>query len=101
MTKVYWNKEPKSPFIAQEVPATILLSIRQSIILSRYSRTPGKNGSSWIFKFKRSLKCILLHNENKYGSIPIAHSNENERRIWHHSFGMVLEKIKYHEHQFE
>lgn len=28
----------------------------------------------FIDSSKRSLKCVLLHNDNKYGSVPIAHS---------------------------
>lgn len=30
----------------------------------------------YIDSFKRSLKCVLLHNGNRYGSILIAHSSK-------------------------
>ena len=42
---------------------------------------------------KRSLKCVLLHNGNQYGSIPIGHSvtlKENYENI-----KVVLERLKY------
>ena len=38
---------------------------------------PAYNPEDWrlfIDSSKRSLKCVLLHNGNKYGSIPIGHS---------------------------
>jgi len=40
--------------------------------------------SDWrlfIDSSKQSLKCVLLHNENKYGSITHCSLNQNERRV--------------------
>lgn len=57
--------------------------------------------SDWrlfIDSSKRSLKCVLLHNGNKHGAIPIAHSTSLKEEYGAISF--VLEKIKFHEHQW-
>ena len=52
----------------------------------------------FIDSSKRSLKCVLLHNGNCYGSIPIGHSvllSEN-----YESIKMVLNLIKYIDHKW-
>ena len=52
---------------------------------------------TFIDSSKRSLKCVLLHTRNKYGSIPIGHSvvlKENFSNI-----EVVLERLKYCDHQ--
>ncbi|KAI6651782.1 hypothetical protein LOD99_5029 [Oopsacas minuta] len=46
----------------------------------------------------RSLKCVLLHNGNKYASIPIGHSTSMKEV--YESIKLVLEKLKYHVHQW-
>ena len=46
----------------------------------------------------RSLKCVLLHNGNKYASIPIGHSTKMKEE--YDTIALVLKKIKYHEHQW-
>ena len=52
----------------------------------------------FIDSSKRSLKCVLLHNGNKLGSIPIAHSTKMKED--YNTISLVLEKIKYHEHHW-
>ena len=47
---------------------------------------------------KRSLKCVLLHNGNKYGSIPIAHSTTLKEEYT--NISKVMEKIKYQDHNW-
>ena len=50
----------------------------------------------FIDSLKRSLKCVLLHNGNLFGSIPIRHSvipKEGYTNI-----KTVFDKLKYHEH---
>ena len=49
----------------------------------------------FIDSSKPSLKSVLLHNENKLGSIPIAHSTKMKED--YNTISLVLEKIKYHE----
>ena len=61
----------------------------------------GYRSNDWrlfIDSSKRSLKCILLHNGNQYGSIPIGYSvtlKENYENI-----KVVLERLKYCVHQW-
>lgn len=52
----------------------------------------------FIDSSKRSLKCVLLHNGNKYGSIPIAHSTKMKEE--YENIAVVLDKIKYNDHQW-
>lgn len=47
---------------------------------------------------KQSLKCVLLHNGNKFGSIPIGHSTTMKEE--YANIALVLEKIEYHQHQW-
>lgn len=52
----------------------------------------------FIDSSKKSLKAVLLHNGNKFASIPIAHSVKMKEE--YASLGFLLEKIKYNEHQW-
>ena len=52
----------------------------------------------FIDSSKRSLKCVLLHNGNRYGSIPIGHSTIMKEE--YQTISLVLGKIKYQEHQW-
>ena len=59
------------------------------------------NPSDWrlfIDSSKRSLKGVLLHNENKYPSIPIAHSVHLKES--YDNMKLLLEAIKYSEYQW-
>ena len=49
----------------------------------------------FIDSFKRSLKGVLLHNTNKFASIPIAHSTVHKET--HQNLEFILKKIKYSE----
>ncbi|KAL4709243.1 hypothetical protein ACJJTC_010543 [Scirpophaga incertulas] len=62
---------------------------------------PKYSPNDWrlfIDSSKRSLKCVLLHNGNKYGSIPIDHSTQMKEE--YDTIALVLKKIKYYEHQW-
>ena len=50
----------------------------------------------FIDSSKRSLKCVLLHNENLFGSIPIGHSVIQKEEYT--NIEIVLDKLKYYEH---
>ena len=52
----------------------------------------------FIDSSKRSLKCVLLHNGNRYGSVPIGHSTSMKEE--YRTISLVLEKIKYQEQQW-
>ena len=47
---------------------------------------------------KRSLKCVLLHNGNLYGSVPLGHSTTLKEKYDEIKF--ILEKISYRQHQW-
>lgn len=53
----------------------------------------------FIDSSKRSLKAVLLHNGNRFASIPIAHSTKLKET--YENLEIVLEKIKYLEHQWK
>jgi hypothetical protein len=58
--------------------------------------------STWrlvIDSSKRSLKTVLLHNSNVLASIPHAHSTKLCES--YETLKLVLEKIKYHEHEWQ
>jgi hypothetical protein len=59
------------------------------------------NPSEWLHfieSSKRSLKCVLLNNGNKYGSVPIGHSTRMKEG--YKVISLVLEKTNYQEHQW-
>ena len=57
-----------------------------------------ENWRLFIDSSKQNFKCVLLHNGNKYGSIPVAHSVEAKKA--YESIKVVLELISYNEHQW-
>lgn len=64
---------------------------------------PDYQPADWrlfIDSSKRSLKCVLLHNEasNTYGAVPIGHSTKLKEEYG--SIKAVLKMIKYDEHQW-
>ncbi|KAL4705415.1 hypothetical protein ACJJTC_002438 [Scirpophaga incertulas] len=59
------------------------------------------NPNQWrlfIDSSKRSLKCVLLHNGNNLGSLPIAHSTKVKEE--YPTIALLLDKIKYKEHNW-
>jgi hypothetical protein len=52
----------------------------------------------FIDSSKKSLKAVLLHNGNKFASIPVANSIHLKETYEH--LQTVIEKIKYHEHEW-
>ena len=52
----------------------------------------------FIDSSERSLKCVLLHNENQCALVPIGHSTKLKEK--YNNIKRVLEKLKYHEHQW-
>ena len=60
---------------------------------------PAYDSRDWrlfIDSSKRSLKCVLLHNGNKYGSVPIGHSVNLKEE--YKNIKIVLERLQYHVH---
>ena len=52
----------------------------------------------FIDSSKRSLKCVLLHNGNKYASVPIGHSIHMKEK--YEEIKTVIKLIKYNEHNW-
>ena len=52
----------------------------------------------FIDSSKRSLKCVLLHNGNLYGSVPLGHSTTLKEK--YEKIKFALEKISYRQHQW-
>jgi hypothetical protein len=70
-------------------------NLLKKIVLSEY------NQSEWCLFIncsKRSLKCVLLKNGNRYSSTPVGHSTRMKEE--HKAISLVLEKINYQEHQW-
>ena len=63
--------------------------------VSKYSPSEWR---LFIDSSKRSLKCVLLNNGNRYKSIPIGYSVSMSED--HATIAVVLEKMSYHEHQW-
>ena len=47
---------------------------------------------------KRSLKCVLLHNGNVYGAVPVGHSTFLKEQ--HDDIKIVIDLLKYHDHKW-
>lgn len=63
---------------------------------------PEYNPEEWrlfIDGSKRSLKCVLLHNGNQFGSIPIGHSVTLKEK--YENIKLVLDKLKYEQHGWQ
>ena len=52
----------------------------------------------FVDSLKASLKCVLLHNSNRYASIPIGHFVHLKET--YENMNMLLMKIKYNEHKW-
>ena len=62
---------------------------------------PEYNPDEWrlfIDSSKRSLKCVLLHNDNMSDCVPIGHSVIVKERYL--NVKMVLQKLRYNEHNW-
>lgn len=100
-TTFYWyrNREKEfQPFFTKEDQLVYCVSITDVI---RQLGEEVYNPSDWrlfIDSSKRSLKSVLLHNGNKYASVPIAHSVYLKET--YENLRTVLEKINYNEHKW-
>ena len=52
----------------------------------------------FIDSSKRSLKCVLQHNDNRFASVPLAHSTTLKEK--YEAVKYVLEKIRYYQHEW-
>lgn len=87
------------PFFTQEDNLTFCLDVKG--LLEKMGLLSQYDASDWrlfIDSSKRSLKCVLLHNGNRFGAIPIAHSTKMKEE--YDTIALVLQKIKYQEHRW-
>ena len=64
-------------------------------------KIPNYRPEDWrlfIVSFKKSLKCVLLHNGNRFASKPIAHSTKLKEE--YDNIKTVLQRICFEEHQW-
>ncbi|KAJ8957397.1 hypothetical protein NQ318_004877 [Aromia moschata] len=86
------------PFFSQEDNLVFCHEIRGLMKEMGLSEYIPDDWRLFIDSSKRSLKCVLLHNGKKIGSIPLAHSTKLKEE--YNTIALVLQKIKYHEHQW-
>ena len=95
----YRNREEKLRKYFQSDGQLVYCTDVEGLLLAMgLSVCRSNNWRLFIDSSKRSLKCVLLHNGNQYGSIPIGHSvslKENYKNI-----KVVLERLKYCVHQW-
>ena len=86
------------PYFTQEndiVYCNDVAGLLQQFGVQRYD---PQNWRLFIDSSKRSLKCVLLHNGNLYGSVPLGHSKPLKEKYDEIKF--VLEKTSYKQHQY-
>lgn len=86
------------PFFSQENNLVFCQDVKGLLIKMDIHQYIPDDWRLFIDSSKRSLKCVLLHNGNKYGSIPIAHSTKMKEE--YDNIAFVLEKIKFEEHRW-
>ena len=85
-------------YFAQEkemVYCTDVPALLNEIGVAAYETTDWR---LFVDSIKRSLKCVLLHNNNVHPSIPLAHSTTLKEQ--YDAIKYVLLKIAYHDHQW-
>ena len=71
----YWKKEEKYlKFFTFEDGLVFCIDVHHLLLIVGLREYKPKEWRLFINSLKRSLKCVLLHNGNKFGSIPIRHS---------------------------
>jgi hypothetical protein len=100
-TKItFYRRREKNflPFFTKENNLVFCNDIRNLLKKTGLSECNPSEWRLFIDSSKRSLKCVLLNNSNKYGSIPIGHSTTMKEV--YKAFSLVLEKINYQKHQW-
>ena len=62
-------------------------------------RIPSYNPEEWrlfLKSSKRNLKCVLLHNGNRYGAVPVGHSTVLKEQ--QDGIRTIMDLLKYHKH---
>jgi hypothetical protein len=100
-TKITFYREREKDLLQFFTEETTLVFCNDVEGLLTKMGLPKYTPNEWrlfIDRSKRSLKCVLLHNGNKYGSIPIGHSTGLKEE--YNTISFVLDKINYLKHQW-
>jgi len=100
--KFSWYRNSEKEFqkcYAQEDQLVFCTDIRNLLHQLGEGEYDPSNWRLLIDSSKRSLKAILLHNSNVLASIRLAHSTKLSES--YETLKLVLEKIKYHEHEWQ
>ena len=96
----YRNREKEfRKYYAQEDQLVFCTDIRNLLHQFGEKEYGPSNWRIFIDSSKRSLKTVLLHNINVLASTPLAHSTKLSES--YETLKLVLEKIKYHEHEWQ
>jgi len=96
----YRNREKEfRKYFAQEDQLVFCTDIRNLLHQLEEGEYDPSNWRLFIDSSKRSLKAVLLHSSNVLASIPLAHSTKLSES--YETLKLVLEKIKYHEHEWQ
>lgn len=96
---VYRTREKSLlPFFSEEDDFVFCNNISGLMAAMGIQNYDSNDWRLFIDSSKRSLKCVLLHNGNKLGSLPIAHSTKVKEE--YPTISLVMEKIKYTEHNW-
>jgi hypothetical protein len=100
--KFSWYRSHEKEFrkyYAQEDQLVFCTDIRNLLHQLGEKECDPSNWCLFIDSSKRSIKAVLLHNSNVLASIPLAHSTKLSES--YETLKLVLEKIKYHEHEWQ
>lgn len=100
-TTFYWyrNREKEfSPNFTKEGPLVYCNNIQGLFKQLGLEVYDSNDWRLFIDSSKRSLKGVLLHNGNKFSSVPVAHSVHMKET--YENIDTLLKKVKYNEHQW-
>ena len=86
------------PYFTEEDKLVFCNNVSGLLNCMGLSEYKPENWRLFIDSSKRSLKCVLLHNGNKFASVPIAHSTKLKEE--YQNIKTVIEKISYAIHQW-
>ena len=95
----YRNRETGIlPFFSQDIDLVYCNNIIGLLLKMKIPNCRPEDWRLFIASSKKSLKCVLLHNGNRFASIPIAHSTKLKEE--YDNIKTVLQRICYEEHQW-
>ena len=97
--KYYRKRHDGFVLFFTKTPDLVLCNNVKDLLMSLGIKVYAPKGwRIFIDNSKISSKCVLLHNGNVYGSVPIAHSTKLKEK--YEEIKLVLEKISYSTHKW-